>query len=207
MGFVGYYRCYCPNFSSLAQPLNKLLSKDTPWEWGSEQRAAVAQLKAELTVEGKILRHINPSLPFVLHTDWSQRGICGVLGQVEPGTDKEYMVACVSRSLNKHERNYSSYQGEMLAAVWAIKTLRPYLHGADFTVVTDHKPLEFLMTSRTLTGQAARWALSLQDYTFQVLHRPGITHQNADFPSRQPRGDSGDYTGARLDGPARRRTT
>jgi hypothetical protein len=51
----------------------------------------------------------------------------------------------------------------MLAAVWAIKTLRPYLHGTTLTLKTDHKPLEWLMSTKQLTGQAARWALSLQD--------------------------------------------
>ena len=40
----------------------------------------------------------------------------------------EYMISCISRSLNVHERNYSSPQGEMLAAVWAVKTFLTYLH-------------------------------------------------------------------------------
>ena len=70
----------------------------------------------------------------------------------------------------------SSYQGEMLAAVWAIKTLRPYLHGTAFTLVTDHKPLEWLMTSKQLTGQAARWALSLQEYDFTINSAPTGRH-------------------------------
>eukprot|EP00983_Pelagomonas_calceolata_P043240 1138829-Pelagomonas_calceolata.AAC.1 len=43
------------------------------------------------------------------------------------------MVACISHSLNVHERNYSPPQGEMLAAVWAVKTFHTYLHGTDFT--------------------------------------------------------------------------
>jgi hypothetical protein len=75
-----------------------------------------------------VLRHADPTQPFLLHTNWSQLGMGGVLGQTD-ADGHEYMVACVSRSLNKHERNYSSYQGKMLAAVWSIKTLRPYLHG------------------------------------------------------------------------------
>ena len=42
----------------------------------------------------------------------------------------EYMVACISRSLNSYESNYAAYDGELLAAVWATKILRPYLHTA-----------------------------------------------------------------------------
>jgi hypothetical protein len=77
------------------------------------------------------MRQVRPELQLVLHTDWSKHGISGVLGQVDPDTGQEYMVACVMiRSLNKAERNYASYTGELLAVCWAIKTLRPYLHGA-----------------------------------------------------------------------------
>ena len=88
------------------------------------------------------------------------------LGQVlVPGGDKEYMVACISRSLNKHEKNYSSYQGEMLAVVWACKTLRHYLHWVQFEIVTDHAPLQWLMTARNLAGQHVRWALMMQAFS------------------------------------------
>jgi hypothetical protein len=69
-----------------------------------------------------------------------------VLGQLnEEG--QEYIVSCILRSLNKHEANYSSYEGEMLAAVWAIKTFRPYLLGLKFYVVTYHSPLIWLMSN------------------------------------------------------------
>jgi hypothetical protein len=96
------------------------------------------------------------------------------------------MVACISRSLNKHERQYSSYMGEALASMWAIKIFRNYLFGRRFTLVTDHQPLRWLMQSPNLTGMHARWALSLQDYDFSFAHRPGTQHQNVDVPSRFP---------------------
>jgi hypothetical protein len=86
-----------------------------------------------------------------------------------------------------------------MAVCWALKTLRPLLHGVPFTLVSDHQPLQWLLTTPDLTGKAARWALSLMDYSFTIKHRPGVTHQNADVPSRFPRADSTDVTGARLD--------
>ena len=55
------------------------------------------------------------------------------------------------------------------------------------------------MNKPDLTGKHARWALSLQDFTFVITHRPGITHQNADVPSRYPQDSKVDITGARLD--------
>jgi hypothetical protein len=147
---------------------------------------------------GKILRHLDPAWPLLLHTDWSQQGIGAVLGQVDDGSN-EYMGACISRSLNKHERNYGSYAGELLGCVWAIKTMRPLLHGRKFTVVTYHRPLQWLMTAKDLTGKYARWSLSLQEYDFDVKYREGVKHQNADGLSRLPLESSLDVTGARLD--------
>ena len=42
------------------------------------------------------------------------------------------------------------------------------------------------MTTTKLTGKLARWALLLQEYEFQVIHRPGIANSNADGCSRCP---------------------
>ncbi len=42
------------------------------------------------------------------------------------------------------------------------------------------------MTNDKLTGKVTRWALILQEYEFKVIHRPGITHQNADTMSWRP---------------------
>jgi hypothetical protein len=101
--------------------------------------------------------------------------------------------------LNKHEENYNSFEGEMLAAVWAVKTFRSYVLGLNFTVVTDQSPLQWLVNKPDVIGKHARWALSLQEFTFIITHRSGITHQNADVPSRYPQLSKIDNTGARLD--------
>lgn len=166
--------------------------------WGPEQQDAFAAIKKCFAVEGLALKRIDYSKPLILHTDFSNHGIGAVLGQHD-ADNNEYMCACISRSLNKHERNYSSYKGEMLAAAWAIKTFRHHLHGTKFTLVTDHAPLLYLMANLNLTGQYARWALMLQEYEFDMVHRAGVKHQNADALSRLPRADSTDYTGACLD--------
>jgi hypothetical protein len=144
------------------------------------------------------LRRMDLTKPLILHTDWSEFGISGVLGQLD-GESRKYMVACVSQTLNVDERRYGAYRGELLAAVWAVQTLRPYLHGCTFTLVTDHGPLEWLMTQKDLTGQAARWALILQGYSFNVVHRPGAPNQNADALSRDPAPSAHDSAAARLD--------
>jgi len=52
-------------------------------------------------------------------------------------------------------------------------------------VITDHRALEYLQSSRHLNGRLTRWALILQHYSFMVKYRPGKQHQNADGLSRQ----------------------
>jgi hypothetical protein len=86
----------------------------------------------------------------------------------------------------------------MLAAVWAIKSLHSYLHGEEFTLVTDHQPLTYLMTKTDLVSMLARWAIIIQQYKFTIVHRPGSQHQNADCLSRMPQASHADHTGARL---------
>ncbi|GAQ93446.1 hypothetical protein KFL_015370020 [Klebsormidium nitens] len=127
LGTAGYYRRYVPNYSSIAAFLNKLLQKDVPWRWTAEAQHAFEQLKVKLT-EAPILRRPNFALPFELHTDWSAEGLGAVLAQRDE-ENKEFVVAYASRSNNRTERNYSSYQGECLAAVWGVQIFSVYLDG------------------------------------------------------------------------------
>ncbi len=70
LGFLSYYRCYVPDFSSMAQPLNSLLAGKAAWQWGPDQQQALEALKEEMCRPGKILRHLDPKREILLHTDW-----------------------------------------------------------------------------------------------------------------------------------------
>jgi hypothetical protein len=72
-------------------------------------------------------------------------------------------------------------------------------YGTNFILYTDHQPIKWLMTNDKLTGKLARWVLILQEYEFKVIHRPSITHQNADTMSRRPLITSEDFSEARQD--------
>jgi len=55
------------------------------------------------------------------------------------------------------------------------------------------------MTNDELTSKLACWALILQEYEFKVIHRPGITHQNANTMSQRPFTTSKDFSEAMQD--------
>ena len=184
LGLFSYYRKFVPNFSTIAFPLNSLLKKDRPWVWGETQAAAFLELKEQLC-GAAILQLPDAYSPFILTTDWSQRGMGAILSQV--GKDgEEHPVCFASRSCNGAEQNYSSFEGELLAVVWATTHFRPYLFGNSFHLITDHQPLEWIMTTTKLTGKLARWSLLLQEYDFTVEHRKGVENTNADCLSRYP---------------------
>lgn len=68
----------------------------------------------------------------------------------------------------------------------SIKSFYHYLYGRKFLVCTDHASLRCLMSFRDLEGQLARWAKKLQQYDFEISHRSGQSHRNADGLSRRP---------------------
>ncbi|CAI5495477.1 unnamed protein product [Closterium sp. Naga37s-1] len=183
LGFLNYYRRFVPNFSKRASLLNQLLKESNAWKWGEQEDAALQDLLGAVKT-GPVLVLPRRDQPFVLYTDWSSLGMGAVLCQeTERG---ERVVAFASRSCSPTEANYSSYEGEGPAAVWAVDHFRVYLHGSPFTLVTDHQPLTWLMTNHTLTGRNARWAMRLQEYEFKIRHRPGKTLQHMDGLSRNP---------------------
>jgi hypothetical protein len=55
------------------------------------------------------------------------------------------------------------------------------------------------MTNNKLIGKLVCWAFILQEYEFKVIHRLGITHQNADTMSWRPLTTSEDFSKARQD--------
>ena len=130
---------------------------------------------------------------FILHTDASSLGVGEVLSIQQKG--KEIPTAFFSRQLRGAERNYSTTEWEALAIVTAIHHFLPLLYGNRFTVVTDHKPLTSLMTSRTLNKRLHGWALKLAEFDFQIVYRSGDLNGNADGLSRQAwsRNEAPDY--------------
>ena len=97
LGSAGYYRRFIDGFSKIANPLNQLLKKDTPFMWTDKQQVAFDILKSKLC-EKPLLQRPDFSQPFVLTTDASGYVIGGILSQGEIGKDKP--IAYTSRSLS-----------------------------------------------------------------------------------------------------------
>lgn len=129
-----------------------------------------------------ILQYPDFTKEFLLTTDASNVAIGAVLSQGPIGSDKP--IAYASRTLNSSELNYSTIEKELLAIVWACKYFRPYLFGRKFKIITDHKPLQWVMNLKEPNSRLKRWRLKLSEYDFSVIYKQGKFNTNADALSR-----------------------
>ena len=183
LGLASYYRRFVKEFSKIATPLNRLLEKKkgTGIEWNKECEEAFCTLKEKL-ITAPVAAYPDFSKPFRLYTDASNTGLGAILAQVQEG--KERIICCASRSLNKSERNYSATKKECLAIIWGIKNFRSYLLPRHFEIFTDHYSLQWLKSMKSKDAMLSRWAASLEDYDFEIKHRPGKKQGHVDALSR-----------------------
>ena len=184
MGFAGYYHRFVYKFSELARPVHCLTKKNQPFKWSEECQAAFQHLKKGL-LSPSILTYPQFDRMFILDTDASNEGLGAVLSQV--GEDgHERVIAYGSRLLTKAERRYCVTRKELLAVVTFTRKFRPYLLGKKFLLCTDHGTLVCLTNFKDSQGQLAQWLEILQEFSFEVQHRSGSKHTNADALSRLP---------------------
>jgi hypothetical protein len=103
LGHAGYYRRFIPNFTSLATPLFKLLSKEAEIKWDDECQISFEILKQKLSTT-PVLNGPNWSLPFHICTDASDTTLGVVLGQRE--NQVPYATYFVSKNPSPAEVNY-----------------------------------------------------------------------------------------------------
>lgn len=183
LGLASYYRRFVKDFSQISSPLHRLTEQGREFKWTDECAQAFSTLKQRLT-HTPVLAFPDFTKPFTLDTDASDSGIGAVLSQTADG--QERVIAYASRSLTKTERRYCVTRKELLAAVTFIQQFRPYLLGSKFKLRTDHSSLRWLQTFKEPEGQMARWLETLQEYQFDIVHRAGTKHRNADAMSRIP---------------------
>ena len=186
IGLCNYYRRFIKDFSKIAAPLHKLTHKNTTFVWTDEAQKAFEMLKSSL-VSSPILGYPCEEGLYVLDTDASNIGVGGVLSQVQDG--QERVLSYASKKLDTHQVRYSTTRKELLAVITFITQFRHYLLGKKFLLRTDHGSLAWLFSFKDQQGQIARWLEVLAQYNFDIQHRDGNKHLNADALSRKPTSD------------------
>ncbi|CAH2228158.1 jg4831 [Pararge aegeria aegeria] len=187
LGLISYFRKFIRNCAILSTPLTKLLKKDAVWEWGELQNQAFCILKDKLTSES-VLAIFDPKKDTVLYTDASREGLAGILTQVgyEVGDEGERVVHYYSRQTTNDEKKFHSFELELLAVVCCLQKFRLYLLGNCFKIITDCSAVRYALSKKDIVPRIARWVLSTQEFTFEILHREGSRMQHVDALSRNP---------------------
>lgn len=186
MGLVNVHRKFIPNLSTISNPLNALLRKDSKWNWSKECGESFEKIKCILASD-RVLVHYDPKKSLVLAVDASPFGLGAVISHVEG--DLERPIAYASRTLSSAEKKYSQIEKEALAIMFGLQKFHQYLFGRKFILYTDHRPLTMILGSKTgipavAVSRLQRWAIKLACYNYDLIYKAGKQNQCADWLSR-----------------------
>lgn len=163
------------------------MKKGKNFPFGEKERLAFDKLKMAVASH-PILAMYNPLHEVQLRTDASDVGVLGILLQKHPESWKP--ISYNSQSLNNTQRRiYTTTERELWAVINSIEKFRPYL-SQKFTVVTDHSALVYFRKIQNPSSTLGRWAVFLSQWDFEVIHRKGKLHADADWLSRNVFEDS-----------------
>ena len=181
LGIAGYYCKFIPDFAAVSAPLTGLTKNGLKFSWSDQHQHAFQTLKHYLC-SAPVIAYPDFDRPFLLQSDASDVGLGAILAQHD-GKGPERVIAYASYTLSPREQNYSTIEKDALAVVFAVKHFRFYLLGKKYSVITDNSALRWLHSVEP-KGGIARWIMDLQEFEFDIQHRPGNANQNADALSR-----------------------
>ncbi|GKB02392.1 putative reverse transcriptase domain-containing protein, partial [Tanacetum coccineum] len=124
LDLTGYYRRFIKESSKISKSMTKLTQKKVKFDWGDKQEAAFQLLKEKLC-SAPILALPEGAKNFIVYCDASHKELGVVLMQ------NKKVIAYASRQLKIHEKNYTTYDFELGAVVFALKIWRHYLYGTN----------------------------------------------------------------------------
>ncbi|KAF9762051.1 Retrovirus-related Pol polyprotein from transposon 17.6 [Nosema granulosis] len=176
LGIANYCREFIVDFAGKTKCLYDLLKGETKrsvrrLNHSEETIDAFNMLRKSLT-ETTSRAQPDFTKEFILTTDASEIGMGAILSQInEKG--QERMISAFSKNFDKHQKNYSVTDKELLAVVKSIEHYRHYLLGKEFLLKTDHKALTYLWETKPPTSRLLRWAMKLQEFKFRVEYIKG----------------------------------
>lgn len=104
----------------------------------------------------------------------------------QPEGTRRRVVAYANVRLDNIQRRYHANELECFALVWACRKFRAHLDDHPFTLRTDSKASTWQSSMRDAAGKLARWAMLLQEFSFNVEHCPEGSNELPDALSRLP---------------------
>jgi hypothetical protein len=146
-----YYRKFIKGYSQITAPMEKLLRKDSKFQWNEDCQRGLDTLKEKM-VTAPILVFLDWENTFHMHVDASTISLGVILAQ--PGIGElDHPIEFASRKLSESEQNYNTTEREGLAMVYALQKFKHYLLGKHFKMFTDHSTLKYLVNKPVLGGE------------------------------------------------------
>ncbi|GJY06718.1 reverse transcriptase domain-containing protein [Tanacetum coccineum] len=97
--------------------------------------------------------------------------------------------------LKIHEENYTTYDLELGAVVFALNIWRHYLYRTKSVIYMDHKSLQHIFSQKELNMRQRRWIELFSDYDYEIRYHPGKANVVADALSRKEREAVDEFAG------------
>ncbi len=189
LGLAQTLASFVPDLSHTTEPMRQLLKKGVSFTWNNVVDKSFTDTKKILTGPLLVVPY-DPTKRTEIVTDASRSYGIGYAVIQRGDNDEPRLIKCGSRSLNKHESNYSVTELELLATVWGVKHASFYLLGGHFKILTDHKASISLLNHKTLdqidNPRILRLKEKLSCYDFEAIFINGRKHFVADALSRNP---------------------
>jgi hypothetical protein len=96
--------------------------------------------------------------------------------KLEGQTKKQAPVYFVSEVLSVSKKNYTELEKVLYAVLMASRKLRHYFQ-AYHIIVPSSQPLKDIMRNREANGRIGKWAVELNEFSIDYVHRSSIQSQ------------------------------
>lgn len=178
LGMFNFHHCAVPDLYLILAPLFKLLKINVRFQWLKEHQMAFQKAKKAICEANERI-HRNNAFPLILSVDSSDTGCGSVLYQLN--VDKLEPLAYYSKVFTEPECKLPIRSRELLGISKSVKNWESMLIGEKFTILNDHKSLEWLQSTKVdslcIRTRNILWYLS--HFNFDMCHIKGADKNNA----------------------------
>ena len=129
----------------------------------------------------KPIDYDNPD-PIWVITNGSKAGVGAIYGQ-GPDWKTCWPAGFMSKKFSNAQQHYRTHKHETIAMLKALMKWEDKLLRCKFTLVTDHKGLEYFKTQKNLSDRQVRWWEFLSLFNYTIMHVNGVDNKVVDCRS------------------------
>ena len=180
LGLVQYLALYMPDITAYTTLLSGSAQNNWTFQWTPLLDKCSQSIKA-IAMWSPILKpvDINKNEPVWVITDGSQTGIGAMYGQ-GASWDTCRPAGFLSKKFTSTQHNYRMHEHKTPVVLEALMKWEDKLLGRKFTVVMDHKGLEYFKMQPNLSPRQTRWWEYLSCFNYNTTHIDGTWYKVAD---------------------------